>query len=187
MNNKLKRAVGTFATKSNAETALKELRDAGFNMDRVSVIARNVEPEANFGGAEVKPASERAKGGAKAGITAGTATGGLMGLIGGIGVLALPGVGAAAELGIVLANTLLGGGIGAAGGGLVGALIGWGVSEERAAYYDDLLVQGYYLVLLEGTVAEINSAEAILQKRQVRDWGVYAAPVTNSTTGMGVV
>lgn len=187
MNNKLKRAVGTFATKSNAETALKELSDAGFNMDRISVITRNVEPETNLSGAEVKPASERAKDGAKAGVTAGTATGGLMGLIGGISILALPGVGAAAELGIVLANTLLGSGIGAAGDGLVGALIGWGVPEERAKRYDNLLSEGYYVVLLEGTVAEINGAEAILQKRQVRDWGVYAAPINSSTTGMGVV
>lgn len=76
-NNELKYAVGTFATRTEAETALRKLRDADFNMDKVSVIASNVEPEENFGGAEVKPTSEQAK----VGATAGAATGGILGLI----------------------------------------------------------------------------------------------------------
>ncbi|MGV2826396.1 hypothetical protein [Myxosarcina sp. GI1(2024)] len=185
--NKLKRAIGTFATRSNAETALRELRDVGFNMDKISVIARNLEPKENLSGAEVKPPSQQAKGAAKVGVATGAATGGLMGLIGGLGVLALPGVGAAAELGIVLAHTLLGSSIGAGGGGLVGALLGWGIPEKQAKYYDNSVSKGFYLVLLEGTEAEIDGARAVLQKRQVRDWGVYAAPITDSTTGMGVV
>ncbi|WP_036480353.1 hypothetical protein [Myxosarcina sp. GI1] len=185
--NELRHAVGTFATRGNAETALKDLRDAGFNMDKVSVIARNVKPKESIGGAEVKPPGEQAKGGAKAGAKAGTATGGVLGLIGGLGVLAVPGVGAAAELGIVLANTLLGSGIGAAGGGLVGALIGWGVPEDRAKHYNNMLSEGHYIVLLEGTKAEINGAEAILQQQQIRDWEIYGAPLNHPASGMGVV
>lgn len=186
-NNELKHAVGTFATRAEAETALRELRDAGFNMDKVSVIASNVEPEENFGGAEVKPTSEQAKGGAKVGATAGAATGGILGLIGGLSVLTLPGVGAAAEVGAVLANTLLGGGIGATGGGLIGALIGWGIPEDRARYYNDLFSQGHYVILLEGTKAEVNGAEAVLQRRNILHWGVYGAPMVHPTSGMGIV
>lgn len=37
----LKRAVGTFPTRQNAEAALMELRDVGFNMDKISAIAQN--------------------------------------------------------------------------------------------------------------------------------------------------
>lgn len=59
--NKLKRAIGTFATRSNAETALRELRDVGFNMDKISVIARNLEPKENLSGAEVKPLANKPK------------------------------------------------------------------------------------------------------------------------------
>ena len=186
--NELRHAIGTFATREDAEYALRELRDAGFNMDKVSVIAKNVESDERIGGVEVKSASEQAKGGAKAGATAGAATGGLMGLIGGLGVIALPGVGAIAELGIVLANTLLGSGIGAAGGGLVGALIGWGIPEDRARYYNDMLSQGKYVVLMEGTQAEISGAEAILKNRRIQDWSVYnTMGTTYPNTGMGIV
>lgn len=186
-NNEQRHAVGTFVTREDAQFALQELRAAGFDMDRVSVIAKNVEPSESMGGAEVKPASEQAKGGAAAGATTGAATGGLIGLIGGLGVIALPGVGAVAELGVVLANTLLGSGIGAAGGGLVGALIGWGVPEERAKYYNELLEQGRYVILVEGTEAEISGAEAILTNRRIQDWSIYAAPTYYPNTGKGIV
>ena len=188
-NDEIRRAVGTFSNREDAEFALQELQAAGFNMDKVSVVAKNAEPEDSLGGAEVKSVSEQAKGGAAAGATAGAATGGLLGLIGGLGVIALPGVGAVAELGIVLANTLLGSGLGAAGGGLVGALIGWGIPEDRAKYYNDLLSQGRYLVLVEGTLAEMNGAEAILRNRRIQDWGVYSMMGTTypHTGGMGIV
>ena len=189
--NELQHAVGTFVTREDAEYALRELRDAGFNMNKVSVVAKNSkrEDKDNIGGAEVKSASEQAEGGAAAGATAGAATGGIMGLIGGLGVIALPGVGAVAELGVVLANTLLGSGIGAAGGGLVGALIGWGIPEDRARYYDEMLAQGRYIVLMEGTQAEISGAEAILKNRRVRDWGVYGTTSNTAypSTGMGII
>ena len=170
-NNNIGHAVGTFSTREDAEYALRELQGAGFNMDKVSVIAKNPEQD-SIGGTEVTT-SEQVKGGTAAGAATGAATGGLLGLIGGLGVIALPGVGAVAELGIVLANTLLGSGIGAAGGGLVGALIGWGVPEDRAKYYDEMLSQGKYVVLMEGTQAEISGAEAILKNRRIQDWGVY--------------
>lgn len=179
--NELTHAVGTFSTREDAEYALRELQDAGFNMDRVSVVANNPE-QGNIGGKEVST-SEQVKGGTAAGATTGAATGGLLGLIGGLGVIALPGVGAVAELGIVLANTLLGSGIGAAGGGLVGALIGWGVPEDRAKYYDEMLAQGKYVVLMEGTQAEISGAEAILKNRRIQDWGVYGTMGTTTYPG----
>lgn len=180
--NELTHAVGTFSTREDAEYALRELRDAGFKMDRVSVVANNPEREDSIGGKEVST-SEQVKGGTAAGATTGAATGGLLGLIGGLGVIALPGVGIAAELGIVLANTLLGSGIGAAGGGLVGALIGWGVPEDRAQYYNEMLAQGKYVVLIEGTQAEISGAEAILKNRRIQDWGVYGTMGTTTYPG----
>ncbi len=45
-SNELKHAIGTFTTREDAEYALRELRDAGFNMDKVSVIAKNLQPNA---------------------------------------------------------------------------------------------------------------------------------------------
>lgn len=168
-----RRAVGTFPTRQDAEAALIELRDAGFNMEQISAIAQNPQGNEQLADVEVKSSSERAKDGAETGAVMGAATGGIIGLIGSLSVLAIPGVGIATEAAVLLGNALLGGGLGAAGGSLIGALIGWGIPEEQAKYYEELLSQGSYLVLVEGTEAEIKGAEAILLNRQIRNWNIY--------------
>ena len=172
-----RRAVGLFSTRQEAEGALQRLRDSGFNMDRVSVVAQHSEGMQNIAGAEVnKDKGDQAKGGAGAGATAGAVTGGAIGLVGSLGVLAIPGIGPAAEVGFLLANTLLGSGIGAAGGGFLGALIGWGVPEDRAQYYNDRVYNDNdYLVLVEGSDQDISAAEAVLQRHGIRDWGIYSS------------
>ena len=172
---RLKRAVGTFPTRQDAQIALTDLRDAGFNMDKISAIAQNPVGK-EIADAKVKSSAERAKEGAETGAVLGATTGGMLGVIGSLGVLAIPGVGVATEVAVLLGNALLGSGIGAAGGSLVGALIGWGIPKEQAEYYNELLSQGNYIVLVEGTEAEISGAEAILLNRQIRNWNVYNAP-----------
>jgi hypothetical protein len=188
----IRRAVGTFPTRQDAEAALIELRDAGFNMDRISAftecgrspIAQNPEKEENLADVEVKSSSERAKDGAGTGAVMGATTGGILGLVGSLSILAIPGVGIATEAAVLLGNALLGSGIGATGGGLVGALIGWGIPEEQAKYYDELLSKGSYVVLVEGTEAEINGAQAILvNKRLIDNWNIYNVPRNQNLIG----
>lgn len=178
MSNKIQqqRAVGTFLTRQEAEIALIELRDCGFNMDRVSAIAQNPPTRQTLADVEVKSSSEKAKDGAETGAVMGATTGGMLGLIGSLSVLAIPGVGLVTEVAVLLGNALLGSGVGAAGGSLVGALIGWGIPEEEAKYYEELLTQGNYVVLVEGTEAEIKEAEAILLDRQIGNWNIYKSP-----------
>lgn len=178
MNDKTQqqRAVGTFPTREDAENALMELRDCGFNMDRISAIAQNLPDPQTLADVEVKSSSERVKDSAETGAVMGATTGGMLGLIGSLSVLAIPGIGLATEVAILLGNALLGSGFGAAGGSLVGAMLGWGIPEEQAKYYDELLSQGNYVVLVEGTEAEIKRAEAILLDRQILNWNVYKTP-----------
>lgn len=171
-DNKLRRAVGTFPTRQDAEVGLIELRDAGFNMDNISAIAQNPQGE-QIAEVKVQSSQERAKEGAETGAVMGATTGGMLGLIGSLSVLAIPGVGIATEVAVLLGNALLGSGVGAAGGGLVGALIGWGIPEEEAKYYQELLSKGSYVVLVEGTEAEINGAQAILLNHQLSNWNTY--------------
>ncbi len=180
-NGRMQHAVGIFSNRRDAEYALNELRDAGYNMDRVSVIVKNADPNDQLGGADVSDSkSEQIEGGTKAGATSGAVTGSIIGLVGSLGALALPGVGAAAEVGILLANTLLGGAIGAATGALAGALIGWGVPEDRAKHYEQRVSGGDYMIVVQGTAEEILRAEAILDNRGVVDWGIYDAPTVRS-------
>ncbi|MGF1589833.1 MAG: hypothetical protein ACFCU7_11425 [Pleurocapsa sp.] len=174
VNQVQKRAVGTFPTRQDAEVALIELRDSGFDMDRISAIAQNPPDEKQLADVEVKSSSQRAKDAAETGAIMGATTGGMLGLIGSLSILAIPGVGLATEAAVLLGNALLGSGFGAAGGSLVGALVGWGIPEEQAKYYDELLSQGDYLVLVEGTEAEINGAEAILLNPQILNWNTYS-------------
>src|SRR5919199_3715421 len=178
---KIQHAIGVFSNRRDAESALTELRDAGFNMDRVSVIVTNADRDDQIGGANVTDRKgDQIEGGAASGATTGAVAGSIIGLVGSLGVLAIPGVGVATEVGVLLGNALIGGAIGAAGGAIVGALIGWGVPEDRAKYYDDRVSQGDYLIILEGTAEEILRAEAILDNRGVLDWGIYDADAPTS-------
>ncbi len=173
---RIQRAVGIFSNRNDAERALYELRDAGYDMNKVSVIVKNADPNDQIHGAQVRDRKEeQVKGGTEAGATAGALTGGIIGLVGGLSLLAIPGVGPVGEAGVVLANVVLGGAIGAAGGALVGALISSGVPEEKAKYYDDRVSQGDYLIVVEGTAEDILRAEGILDKRTILDWGIYDA------------
>jgi uncharacterized membrane protein len=185
---KIQHAVGIFSSRQDAEYALNELRDAGFNMDKVSVIVNNADRHGQIAGADVSDSKgEQIAGGTKAGATAGATTGSIIALVGSLGVLALPGVGLAGEVGILLANTVLGGAIGAATGALAGALIGWGVPEDKAKYYDERVAQGDYLVVVQGTAEEILRAEGIIENRGIRDWGIYDAPITSPGGRTGVL
>ena len=178
------RAVGLFSTRAEAEQAMYQLRDSGFDMDKISVINRNIDIDnvnEDMPIAGEKSKEEQAKGGAGAGAIMGAATGGAMGLLGSLGILLIPGVGPVAEAGVLLANMLLGGGLGAAGGSLVGALVGWGLPENQAMYYNTRVYDhDEYMVLVEGSSTEIQAAKAILDERGIRDWRIFGTPGNNA-------
>ena len=194
-----RRAIGTFPNRSAAEQALHELRDSGFPMDRVSVIAKDSDRNETIAGADVRDRTgtvrdrgdvrdrddNKADDGAKVGALSGGALGGLTGLLVGIGALAIPGIGPimlAGAAATALATTAAGGAIGAAAGSLLGGLVGLGVPEERARVYNDRVSAGDYLVIVDGTDAEIARAEAILNHRNIQDWGVYDVPAAEAAS-----
>ncbi|MEG4227419.1 histidine kinase [Microcoleus sp. N9_B2] len=174
-----KRAVGAFSNYRDTELALIELQSTGFPMNKVSVVGENLDRGDIAGATAGKSTDEKVGGGAKAGATAGVVTGGLIGLLGSIGALAIPGVGpvmAGGAIATLLADTVVGGAIGAAAGGLVGGLVGLGVPEAKAKAYNDRVSRGEYLVFVEGTDAELATAEGIMSVRGIQDWGIYDVP-----------
>lgn len=167
------RAVGTFSSRRDAEAALNQLRESGFAMDKVSVLAKNAENDEQLGGANVNDRkSSEASEGAGVGAVTGTALGGVTGLLIGLEALLIPGVGPFLAAGTI-ATTLAGAGVGAAAGGLVGALANLGVPEDDARGYNDRISQGDYLVTVDGTLDEIERAGMIFQNRGIRDWNIY--------------
>ncbi|MBV6624521.1 MAG: DUF2382 domain-containing protein [Rivularia sp. (in: Bacteria)] len=172
-----KRAAGLFYSRDEAEAAVRGLKDAGFDQDKISVIARDAD---KVEGVETtEEVGNKADEGAAAGALTGGALGGITGLLVGLGALAIPGVGpillAGAEA-TAIATTLAGGAIGAATGGLVGALIGLGIPEEKAQVYSDRVAGGSFLVMVTGTEAEVKRAEIIMQRCGVEEFGIYNAP-----------
>lgn len=181
-DNFYKRAAGLFYSRDEAEAAVRALRDAGYDMDRVSVIARDADKL--DGHDTTEEVGNKADEGAATGALTGGALGGITGLLVGLGALAIPGIGpillAGAEA-TAIATTLAGAGIGAAAGGLIGALIGLGIPEERARVYSDRVKGGSFLVIVNGTAAEIARAENIMHGHGVEEFGIYDVPGATPT------
>ena len=172
-----KRAAGLFYSRDEAEAAVRGLKDAGFNQDRISVIARDADKVE--GVQSTQDVGNKADEGATAGALTGGALGGITGLLVGLGALAIPGIGPiifAGVEGTAIATTLAGGAIGAATGGLVGALVGLGIPEEKAKIYNDRVSGGSFLVMVTGTEAEVERVETIMQRCGVEEFGIYNAP-----------
>ena len=174
-----RRGIGVFSTKQDAELALNELRDSGFPMDKVSVIAKD-EGKESIQGTDLnkRPGHEVVKG-AEVGSITGTVFGLLAGLLVGVSALTIPGLGSVVVAGTIvetLATTLAGAGVGAASGGLIGALTGLGIPGNRAKVYSDRLTQGDYLIIVEGKSDEVMRAEMLLlNDRGIEEWAIYDA------------
>lgn len=175
---KNRRGMGVFPNRRSLELALQELRNHGFPMDKVSVIAKDVDTDRDrIAGANVKDVNDnKADEGAAKGAIAGGALGGITGLLVGLGALAIPGIGPvmlAGATATAIATTLSGTAIGAASGGLLGALVGLGIPEERARVYHDRVVRGDYLLIIDGSSDEITRAESILRRHNIQEWEIY--------------
>jgi hypothetical protein len=86
----------------------------------------------------------------------GAALGGVIGLLVGLAVLAIPGIGPVLMAGPLVA-ALTGAGVGAVAGGLVGVLMDAGVPEEDAQNYTDGVRHG-------GTLVSVHAADDLLER-----------------------
>lgn len=100
----------------------------------------------------------------KRGIMVGNFTGGLGGLLLGIGLLAVPGVGqwVASTLILYLLTTATAGTV---AGGALGMLVSQGITTRLAKNYLTQIVQGNYLLVVCGNQSELFRAEHILYVR----------------------
>jgi len=146
--------VGLFTDRSDAENAIRQLRDAGFTEQQIGVAMRDRDEQRQL----MEDTGTTAAEGAAVGAVSGGVLGGLLGLL---GSLLIPGVGPIVAGG-VLATTLAGAGIGAAAGGIIGALMGLGVPEADAEHFDRGFRSGGILVTVDGS-DRIPEAVAILQ------------------------
>jgi hypothetical protein len=132
--------VGVFRTRDGADKAVADLRAAGYRDDQIGLVAKDEKGNAKrTDGAGTGKAGEGAMIGAAAGAASGAAIG--VGILAGV----IPVIGPILAIG-TLGTILLNAAGGAAIAGLAGGLIGWGIPEEDAKYYEGEVNAGRYLV-----------------------------------------
>src|SRR5450756_3008870 len=141
MSSKHPAVLGIYATPSTAEAAVDHLIARGFTNSAISVLLPDDESTRAFAHEKATKAPE----GTATGVSAGGVIGGTLGLLAGIGALAIPGVGPFIAAGPIMA-ALAGLGVGGAVGGLVGALVGMGIPEYEAKRYEGRIKNGGVLL-----------------------------------------
>src|SRR5437588_4004977 len=140
-------AVGVFEDATRAQQAVSELIKAGFKEDQVGVVAHDpAAKKKTKARVAKKDAGAKAAEGAAAGLAAGAGVGALWAL--GIAAGMLPAIGPVIAGGL-LASVLASAAGGAAVAGLAGALIGLGIPEEEARYYEEEFKAGRTIVTVK--------------------------------------
>ena len=175
------RAAGLYYNCDDAEAVVRNLKHIGYDMDDISVIAR--EPVEDLG-QETVEIGNKVDEGATTGALTGSALGGITGLLVGLGTLVVPGMGPILLVGTeatTIATALAGVSLGAAAGGLVGALIGLGIPEERAKVYGDRVERGGFLVIVKGKATAVKHAATIMNRYGVEELDIYQINAPTST------
>jgi hypothetical protein len=150
---------GIFKTYSGAENAVDTLVSSGFRSDDVSVLG----PDQRTTKELATEKNTKAPEGTTTGVAAGGAIGGTLGLLAGIGALAIPGLGPFIAAGPIM-GALAGLGAGAAAGGLIGALVGMGIPEYEAKRYEGRVKNGGILVSVHCDSSDwVSKAKDILK------------------------
>lgn len=151
--------IAVFDDRSEAQRAIDQLKRAGFTEKEIGVTARDVDDVARRGDKGDKGETH-----AKEGAIAGVATGAGVGALWGLGILAgvLPAIGPAIAGG-TLAAILSSAAAGAATAGIAGTLIGLGIPEEEANYYDREFRAGRTVVTVQALGRQAE-AQAILRQ-----------------------
>jgi hypothetical protein len=161
MSGKKVAVFGIYSTRNAVENATDSLAKAGFPTANISVLL----PESLGGPKDMgTEKATKAPEGAAAGVTTGGIIGGTLGLLAGVGLLAIPGLGPFIAAGPIMAG-LAGLGVGGAVGGVTGALIGMGIPEFEAKRYEDRLQKGGILLSVHcDTAEEIKRAKEVVER-----------------------
>lgn len=158
-----------FDDRMDAEAAIEELREAGYNAEDISIVMRDADEAQTI----AEDTGVNMVEGATSGATTGAVIGGIAGLLIGVGAIAIPGIGGlliggpiAAALGLTgaAATTASGAVTGAVAGGLLGALMSLGVPEETARVYEDRIKEGAILLAIPSESESDGEARSILEE-----------------------
>jgi len=160
-----KAVFGIYKSRGAAENGVATLKNNGFRMSDISLLL----PQESGSQDVVHKKETKAPEGATAGASAGAILGGALGLLAGIGALAVPGVGPFIAAGPIMAS-LAGVGVGGAVGVISGALIGFGIPEYEAKRYEGFVKEGGILVSVHVDDADwAEKAQSLLEATGAKD------------------
>ena len=152
--------VGIFSTHSEAETSIKELQHAGFDMQKLSIVGKDYHTEEHVVG--YYNAGDRMKVWGKQGAF----WGGLWGLLFGSALFVVPGVGPLFVFGPltmwivgVLEGAVIVGGVSV----IAAALYSMGIPHDSSILYETALKSDKFLVIAHGTLGQVSQAKSILE------------------------
>jgi hypothetical protein len=156
---------GIYSSLPNADNATDTFVRSGFPAADISALLPD-----NLGTKEIgTQKATKAPEGAATGAGSGAVLGGALGLLAGIGALAIPGVGPFIAAGPIMA-ALAGVGVGGAVGGFTGALIGLGIPEYEAKRYEGRIQKGGILLSVHcDTSEEIKRAKEVMKSTGAED------------------
>ena len=178
--------IGVFADLDSAQAAVERLAAAGFPIDHISVLGKDLQSETRLNGYVTT--------GDIAGPSAATGAwvGGLFGLLAGSALLFVPGAGPLIVLG-PLAAAAIGAAQGALVAGGVGAILGHFVAKQHIPKYEQLVRAGSYLVVVHGAEPDVARAQQILTgagssevQRHDQYRGSAIGPISQVVEGMRV-
>jgi len=156
---------GIYATREMAENAVDRMLAAGFRNEDISVLLQDNVGTKDFAHEKHTKAPE----GTATGVVAGGIIGGTIGLLAGIGVLAIPGLGPLIAAGPIIA-ALSGIGSGGMLGGVIGALVGFGIPEYEARRYEGRIKAGGILISVHCDNSEwVAKAKQLLKDSGAED------------------
>jgi len=177
-------AVATYTQHQQAEDAVKVLQQAGFDMQKISIIGKDYRLEEHVVG--YLNAGERAKIFGKLGAF----WGGLLGILFGSAILAIPAVGQVIILG-PLAALIFGGLEGAVlvGGAsaLVGAMTAIGIPKNSVLRYENAIKAGEFLLVVHASAEDVLHAKSLLKMSGLQAFDHHNASNENSAVATHAV
>jgi hypothetical protein len=153
----MKAVIGVFGSQKDAEQAVNQLRQKGFNNEEINIVSKNQ-------GGKKQGGKEYVDDDISDGALTGGTLGGIGGLILGAGALAIPGVGP-----IIAAGPIAAALSGAVAGGLAGGLIDWGIPAEVSRHYEQEVAEGGILAVIKTTQQKVDQAAQILRQSGAKD------------------
>ncbi len=169
-------AVAIYDTHELADRAVKMLQQAGFDMQKLSIVGKGFHSEEYPVGYYTTGKKMKIWGGI--GATWGAIWGGFWGLLFGSGVFLLPGIGpliAAGPLVAILVGVVEGGVVVGGLSALGAALINIGVPQHSVVKYEEAVKADKYVLIVHGSPNDVQRAKVLLDQERATESAIYSA------------